>query len=811
MATLRDIRYSYADVPTIREFAASDAFVRGLMGAVGSGKSSGSVIEIPRRAMAQAKGPDGVRRSRWVVIRNCFDDQTEILTENCGWKLFKDLNPEEKVAALHGGKELVFETPTMHYCAPYCGEMVGIKGDVIDFLVTPDHHLWTSKRQTRQKIWSEFSHERASDAFGRSLRRFKRDSVWLGGDARYSVDFYRFFGFWYAEGYAGAYQYPDRREPHWRFVVVQKHNLDKVRGFIARAGLEWSEGINEKNGCTYFRIRITDALKPLIRELAAQGGATRKFLSPWMKDVSAEHAAAFLEGFIFGDGHERTKSDETTFACTSSKQLADDLQEMAVKAGLVANVGIRKTNKNPKSFTPTTDFAYVITFMTPSRSSPVGRKWYKVDYDAMVYCVEVSSHVVLVRRNGKAHWSGQTYGELRDTTIKTFFQWLPPEHFGKYNSTEHTYNVKAMEGCDFEVMFRALDRPDDVKKLLSMEVTGAWINEAREVPWAVVDLIQTRLGRYPAIRDGGASWSGVWMDTNPPDSDSKWYKFFEESKHKPGFAALFKQPSGLAPTAENLLNLPGGRLYYDRLSNGKSDEWIKVYVHGEYGFVIDGRPVFPEYNDRIHCQKVDPISGVTVYRGFDFGLTPACCFSQILPDGRWLIFDEMTSENMGVDRFSDEVLEHCARAFPSDAHFEDYGDPAGQQRAQTDERTCFEILHAKGIMIEGGEQNLTIRLESVRKPLRMLVNGEPQFIIHPRCKMLRKALMGAYQFRRMQTTSERYTSVPDKNSASHIADAMQYVATRLFGNSLTRGYQEDEDDFPQAGYSDAGRSAVTGY
>lgn len=77
-----DIRYSYSDVPTIRKFADDDTFIRAVTGPYGSGKSTGAgVIELINRAMRQAPGPDGVRRSRWAVVRNCYDDKTEILTE----------------------------------------------------------------------------------------------------------------------------------------------------------------------------------------------------------------------------------------------------------------------------------------------------------------------------------------------------------------------------------------------------------------------------------------------------------------------------------------------------------------------------------------------------------------------------------------------------------------------------------------------------------------------------------------------------------------------------------------------------------
>jgi hypothetical protein len=58
-----------------------------------------------------------------------------------------------------------------------------------------------------------------------------------------------------------------------------------------------------------------------------------------------------------------------------------------------------------------------------------------------------------------------------------------------------------------EWLFRALDRPNDVKKLLSLELTGGWINECREMPRSVVDMLQGRVGRYPRV----AVWSiMVW-------------------------------------------------------------------------------------------------------------------------------------------------------------------------------------------------------------------------------------------------------------------------------------------------------------
>lgn len=406
-----------------------------------------------------------------------------------------------------------------------------------------------------------------------------------------------------------------------------------------------------------------------------------------------------------------------------------------------------------------------------------------------------------------------TYRQLADSTIKTFFQWLPPAQFGEYKQSTNTYLINAFENTEIEVIFRALDRVDHVGNLLSLEVTGGWVNEAREVPWPIIEALQGRVGRYPAARDGGPTWYGVFMDTNPSDTDSKLYKYFCETAHDPKYARLFMQPSGLGPQAENLKALPGGQEYYKRMAVGKDPEWVKVYCEGQWGYVQDGRPVFPEYYDHTHTSDaVKAISYAPIYRGWDFGLTPACVFAQVTSTGQFIVLDELVSESMGVDNFSEEVITHSTVNYPK-FEFIDVGDPAGTQRAQTDEKTCFQILMSKGIEITAGIQSTQIRLESVRKPLTRLVMGKPGFQLHPRCKQLRKGFMGGYQYRRLQTAQERFTAVPDKNIYSHPMDALQYICTAIFGDGLISYTPKDFDRNMGRGdqFEDFARSDITGY
>ena len=174
-----------------------------------------------------------------------------------------------------------------------------------------------------------------------------------------------------------------------------------------------------------------------------------------------------------------------------------------------------------------------------------------------------------------------TYRELRDTTRKTFEQWVPPEA-GRWHEADFTFTIDKplADGTRMhcEVLFRALDRPEHVKKLLSLELTGAYINEARQVPKAILDVLSSRVGRYPSKAQGGPTWFGIWMDTNPWHTGHWGHRLF--SKERPEGFELFEQPGGRAPNAENTENLPAG--YYDRLCFGKDSEWIAEYVDSKY-------------------------------------------------------------------------------------------------------------------------------------------------------------------------------------------------------------------------------------
>lgn len=366
-----------------------------------------------------------------------------------------------------------------------------------------------------------------------------------------------------------------------------------------------------------------------------------------------------------------------------------------------------------------------------------------------------------------------SYPELKTTTLKTWGQWCPL-HYGKLNQDSPiTHYIKTTE-LDVEVMFIALDRPDDVKKLLSLELTGAWVNEAREIPKEIIDALTGRVGRYPSRLQGGCTWSGILLDTNPPDDQSWWYRMAEDET--PHGWEFFKQPSGRSPEAENLKNLPEG--YYSRIQAGKDPDWIKVYVDGEYGYVTEGKPVFPEYRDRIHCAEnaFPPVPGITLLCGADFGLTPASPIGQKLPDGRWLIVDEFVTDNCGIKRFAEGLTKFLATNYPDHVVEQGWGDPAGNQRAFSDERTAFEIMneYTPWRWRPAPTNDIVMRLEVVKNTLNRLVDGNPGILISPKCQMTRKGFTGGYHYKSIRTgNGTQFHETPAKNAYSHIHDGLQ--------------------------------------
>ncbi len=390
-----------------------------------------------------------------------------------------------------------------------------------------------------------------------------------------------------------------------------------------------------------------------------------------------------------------------------------------------------------------------------------------------------------------------TYPELKATTIKTFQAWIPEEvcpiTYSSPIQGKTWFRHHDGTFVEMEVLFVSMDKAKDAKKVLSLDITGAWINEVREIPKTIVDAVIGRCGRYPSGRLGIPTWSGVIMDTNPPDDLSWYYHLAEEET--PDDWEFFRQPGGLVkvehddgsheykpnPLAENLENLPED--YYSRQAKGAAEAYIDVMCCAEYKPMFDGKPVYKgSWNSNVHAAKesLEYLPGIPLILGWDFGRTPACVIGQAAPDGQLRILDECYSDDSGVRAFAEnQVLPLLARRFPG-CRIESFGDPAGAAKGQANEESCFSELEVLGIPTVPACTNEQLpRIEAVIKCLNRMIGGRPGFIVDPRCKRIIRGFEGGYNYavvgKLMGGGEVKYAEVPVKNSYSHIADALQYL------------------------------------
>lgn len=375
-----------------------------------------------------------------------------------------------------------------------------------------------------------------------------------------------------------------------------------------------------------------------------------------------------------------------------------------------------------------------------------------------------------------------TAPQLRDTTLASWNEWFKDGQAGHWKATEKNFTLRFSD-VECEVLFRPLDTPDDIARVLSLEVTFALLDEFVQIPKAIVEALSGRLGRYPSAKDGGATNWGMWGASNPGTEDVWWYDYLH--KELPSNAVYFKQPSGLSPEAENIENLPGGRGYYDNLVKGKSDVWIKQFVESEWGFSIAGKAVVGSFKPAFHIgRKLLYNPHLPLVAGFDPGLAgSALVFGQQDLTGRLVVLGELVQSNMGSERIIRERLNpYLRRRFP-ESDLIIAPDPASNNRSQKDEVEIIRPFKDKFTVSIETNNRLPLRLDAID---HFATTIDALKIDEDECPVLIRALKGGWRYTVDPKKEGMIKGIePEKNPYSHVGDAMGYLS-RYFHKQTQR-------------------------
>src|SRR5439155_859956 len=109
--------------------------------------------------------------------------------------------------------------------------------------------------------------------------------------------------------------------------------------------------------------------------------------------------------------------------------------------------------------------------------------------------------------------------------------------------------------------------------------------------------------------------------------------------------------------------------------------------------------------------------------------------------------------------------------------------PAGQAKAQTEERSVADVWRQHGFVVKAAHtNNLEPRLSAVDHFLSRRTTAGEAFLVSPHCQRVIAALSGGYQFK--FTKAGVVEADPLKNQHSHPADATQYGCMRFINGSL---------------------------
>jgi len=359
-----------------------------------------------------------------IIRHGCYDDKTEILTKN-GWKLFKDLAKNiDEVATYNPDKScLEYKIPKEYVEYDWDGKLDKYETDYIDLLTTPDHeHYWKFKhRFDGKEYWTDYKKTKNRET---SCFKFKTYTENFIGElselpkefSGWSYDQYiKLLGWYLSEGSLH----------HDKEIIIHqnensKHYLE-LDEFMHTLPLKCKDYHRFRENATGYSHEFRLYSSELCKYFKQFGKHDKKFIPVEVKNYPRKHLKLLLDTLLMGDGHK--VSDTEYYYYTTSKQLADDVQEISIKLGYSTTIKFKEsTNEKWKD---TYDVRIrKIQGMEPIFYNHLIEEEY---YKGKVYCVYVDNHVFFVRRNGKVILSGNTSKYL--VKVGTEEEFPPPEIF----------------------------------------------------------------------------------------------------------------------------------------------------------------------------------------------------------------------------------------------------------------------------------------------------------------------------------------------------------------------------------------------
>lgn len=334
----------------------------------------------------------------------CYSADTDILTRE-GWKKFYDLAPEDEVLTFSIERKVAeFQRPTANFAYLYKGKMYVQNNRRLKTCVTPNHKMlvaWNCNHnglenpqllEAQSLEGKPMAYLLAADVEGDAeCKHFVLPAVKAGKHKHHFPalkipmdDWLRFMGWYIAEGHC----YENQKTGNCTVTLTTYYRTEEAVTVMRAIGLS---PVVDKH-------HVTATSRQLYEYVRLLGKSHDKYIPQDIKKLSGRQLGILLKALLDGDGNQHSK--HSWRYTTVSQGLADDVQEIALKCGMASSVTLDKEGYYR---------VYIGTTRTAQCNLDKNRsEW--INYNGMVYCVEVPNSVVMVRQNGYAYFSGNSKG-----------------------------------------------------------------------------------------------------------------------------------------------------------------------------------------------------------------------------------------------------------------------------------------------------------------------------------------------------------------------------------------------------------------
>lgn len=378
------------------------------------------VVKTPKRITLTVK----TKEPALVGDKLCYTRDTEVLTVD-GWVAIEEVTYRTQCYTLNAAGEIELHTPAGLHHYDNAGELYELKSQQVVLRVTPNHHLYVCPRYA-----DKFELVEARNAIGKRVRH-KKDGAWVSGvtppqfvlptiapkqlgckprttEGIDTLAWCRFLGAYLANG---SYTIRARKDRDSVEYCTTVHTIQGQRHSVSGDQHTWVGEMIAACGFTGQKRpdRWLISSRQLTEYLSQFGHAQTKHIPPEIFSWGADAARACMEGLLGCDGN-LSNSNSLSYA-TISKQLADDVQRLALHAGWAANVKTRKVAH--EGWSDRYEVRIVRSKLTPQVNygharTQAGQEERIVKSSEPVWGITVPNHTLYVRVQGVSVWSGNS-------------------------------------------------------------------------------------------------------------------------------------------------------------------------------------------------------------------------------------------------------------------------------------------------------------------------------------------------------------------------------------------------------------------